>query len=110
MGCWRNFGLLVQGCVLRTAGNSIIWNYANPLTSLELLNHDDNKDMTLYDNMLMFTVGEEQVLSYWKYKKYENFSMGFNFSNPGTLVRCRISHWGLLLYIFKCQIIFYDFT
>ena len=37
--CWRNFGLLVLGCVLRTAGNSIIWNYADPLTSLELLNY-----------------------------------------------------------------------
>ena len=36
MGCWRNFGLLVLGCVLRTTGNSIIWNYADPLTSLEL--------------------------------------------------------------------------
>ena len=30
---------LVLGCVLRTAGNSIIWNYADPLTSLELLNY-----------------------------------------------------------------------
>ena len=39
MGCWRNFGLLVLGCVQRTAGNSIIWNYADPLTSLELLNY-----------------------------------------------------------------------
>ena len=28
----RNFGLLVLGYVLRTAGNSIIWNYADPLT------------------------------------------------------------------------------
>ena len=34
MGCWRHFGLLVLGCVLRTAGNSIIWYYADPLTSL----------------------------------------------------------------------------
>ena len=39
MSCWRNFGLLVLGCVLRTAGNSIIWNYADPFTSLELLNY-----------------------------------------------------------------------
>ena len=30
---------LVLGCVLRTAGNSIILNYADPLTSLELLNY-----------------------------------------------------------------------
>ena len=29
----------VLGCVLRTAGSSIIWNYADPLTSLELLNY-----------------------------------------------------------------------
>ena len=35
----EEIGLLVLGCVLRTAGNSIIWNYAEPLTSLELLNY-----------------------------------------------------------------------
>ena len=38
MGCWKKFWPLVPGCVLRTAGSSIIWNYADPLTSLELLN------------------------------------------------------------------------
>ena len=30
---------LVLGCVLRTAGSSFMWNYADPLTSLELLNY-----------------------------------------------------------------------
>ena len=30
---------LVIGCVLRTAGSSFMWNYADPLTSLELLNY-----------------------------------------------------------------------
>jgi len=30
---------LVVGCVLRTAGSPFIWNYADPLTSLELLNY-----------------------------------------------------------------------
>ena len=40
MGWWRNFGLfLVVDCVLRTAGSPFIWNYADPLTSLELLNY-----------------------------------------------------------------------
>ena len=29
-----------NGCVLGTSGNSIIWYYADPLTSLELLNYD----------------------------------------------------------------------
>ena len=29
---------MVIGYVLHTAGSSIIWNYADPLTSLELLN------------------------------------------------------------------------
>ena len=35
MGCWP----MVIGCILRTAGSFIIWNYADPLTSLELLNY-----------------------------------------------------------------------
>ena len=39
MGCLINFGLLVLGCVQRTAENSIIWNYADPLTLLELINY-----------------------------------------------------------------------
>ena len=34
----KKFWPMVIGCVLRTAGSSIIWNYAEPLTSLELLN------------------------------------------------------------------------
>ena len=34
MGCWP----MVIGCILRTAGSFIIWNYADPLTSLELPN------------------------------------------------------------------------
>ena len=34
----KKFWLMVKGCVLRTAGIAIIWNYADPLTSLELLN------------------------------------------------------------------------
>ena len=38
-GLLKKFWPLVLGCVLRTAGSSIIWNYADPLTSLELLNY-----------------------------------------------------------------------
>ena len=34
----KKFWPMVLGCVLRTAGSSIIQNYADPLTSLELLN------------------------------------------------------------------------
>ena len=37
-GLLKKFSPMVIGCVLRTAGSSIIWNYADPLTSLELLN------------------------------------------------------------------------
>ena len=37
-GLLKKFWPLILGCVLRTAGSSIIWNYADPLTSLELLN------------------------------------------------------------------------
>ena len=37
-GLLKKYWPLVLGCVLRTAGSSIIWNYADPLTSLELLN------------------------------------------------------------------------
>ena len=38
-GLLKEFWPLVLGCVLSTAGSSIIWNYADPLTSLELLNY-----------------------------------------------------------------------
>ena len=38
-GLLKKFGPLVLGCILRTAGSSIIRNYADPLTSLELLNY-----------------------------------------------------------------------
>ena len=38
-GLLKKFWPLVLGCVLRTAVSSIIWNYADPLTSLELLNY-----------------------------------------------------------------------
>ena len=57
MGCWRNF---VLGCVLRTAGSSIIWNYADPLTSLELLNYyltlamSSNRNIKLVAAFLIF--------------------------------------------------------
>ena len=37
-GLLKKFWPMVIGCALRTAGSSIIWNYADPLTSLELLN------------------------------------------------------------------------
>ena len=37
-GLLKDIWPLLIGCVLRTAGSSIIWNYADPLTSLELLN------------------------------------------------------------------------
>ena len=38
-GLLKKFWPLVIGCVLRTAGRSFMWNYADPLTSLELLNY-----------------------------------------------------------------------
>ena len=38
-GLLKKFWPLVLGCVLRTAGSSIIWNYAGLLTLLELLNY-----------------------------------------------------------------------
>ena len=38
-GLLKKFWPMVIGYVLRTAGSSIIWNYADPLTSLELLNY-----------------------------------------------------------------------
>ena len=38
-GLLKKIWPLVLGCVLCTAGSSIIWNYADPLTSLELLNY-----------------------------------------------------------------------
>ena len=47
-GLLKKFWPLVLGCVLRTAGSSIIWNYADPLTSLELLNYDDKKFEHIY--------------------------------------------------------------
>ena len=46
MGCWRNFDLLVISYVLRTAGSSYMWNYTDPLTSLELLNYYLNLAMS----------------------------------------------------------------
>ena len=36
-GFWKKLWPLVIGCVLRTAGSSPVPNYADPLTSLELL-------------------------------------------------------------------------
>ena len=38
-GLLKKFWPMVIGCVLRTAGSSIILNYADPLTSLELYNY-----------------------------------------------------------------------
>ena len=38
MGCWI-LAFLVIGCVLHTAGSSFMWNYADPLSSWELLNY-----------------------------------------------------------------------
>ena len=36
-GLLKKFWSMMIGCVLRTAGSSIIWNYADPLTSIEQL-------------------------------------------------------------------------
>ena len=36
-GLLKKFWPMVIGCALRTAASSLIWNYADPLTSLELL-------------------------------------------------------------------------
>ena len=44
-GLSKTFWPLVIGRVLRTAGSSIIRNYADPLTSLELLNYYLNMAM-----------------------------------------------------------------
>ena len=41
---------MIIGCVLRTAGSSIIWNYADPLTSIELLNYYLTLAMTYFSN------------------------------------------------------------
>ena len=45
-GLLKKFWPLVLGCVLRTAGSLIICNYADPLTSLELLNYYLNLAMS----------------------------------------------------------------
>ena len=37
-GLLKKLCLLVLGCVLRTAGSSMICNYSDPLSTLELLN------------------------------------------------------------------------
>ena len=37
-GLLKKFWPMVIGCVLRTEGSSLVWHYADPLTSLELLN------------------------------------------------------------------------
>ena len=39
-GLLKKFWCLVKGCVIHTAGTSfLIWNYADPLTSLELISY-----------------------------------------------------------------------
>ena len=35
----KKFWLVVVDCFLRNAGSSLIWNYADPLTALELLHY-----------------------------------------------------------------------
>ena len=39
-GLLKKLWYIVIGCVLLTTGRLIIWNYADPLTSLELLNYN----------------------------------------------------------------------
>jgi len=46
--------ILAFGTWLRTAGSSIIWNYADPLTSLELLNYYLNTTINLFQSVIIF--------------------------------------------------------
>ena len=45
-GLLEKFWPMVIGCVLRTAGSSIIFNFVDPHTSLELLNYYRPKTRT----------------------------------------------------------------